>query len=84
VSKYKVPLPPCDDPPAAPMPGDRILSGRETSRITGLSPTTMWRERRHKRFPEPVQLSASRKGYLASEVYRWLQARVDAAHSEGK
>ena len=66
------------------MPGDSILSGRETSRITGLSPTTMWRERRHKRFPEPVQLSASRKGYLASEVYRWLQARIDAARTEGK
>ena len=66
------------------MPEERILSAREASRITGLSPTTMWRERRHKRFPEPVQLSASRKGYLASEVYRWLQARVDAARTEGK
>ena len=68
----------------AAMPGDRILSAREASRITGLSLTTIWRERRHKRFPEPVQLSASRKGYLASEVYRWLQARVDAARTEGK
>jgi predicted DNA-binding transcriptional regulator AlpA len=44
----------------------------------------MWRERRHKRFPEPVPLSTNRKGYLASEVYRWLQARIDAARTEGK
>jgi predicted DNA-binding transcriptional regulator AlpA len=66
------------------MPGDTILSGRETSRITGLSLTTIWRERRHKRFPEPVQLSTNRKGFLTSEVYRWLQARVDAARTEGK
>ena len=66
------------------MPGDSILSGRETSRITGLSLTTIWRERRHRRFPEPVPLSTNRKGYLASEVYRWLQARIDAARTEGK
>jgi predicted DNA-binding transcriptional regulator AlpA len=77
-------IPSWDPPLNAVMPGERILSGRETSRITGLSLTTIWRERRHKRFPEPVPLSTNRKGYLASEVYRWLQARIDAARTEGK
>jgi hypothetical protein len=27
---------------------------------------------------------AEGEGYLASEVYRWLQARIDAARTEGK
>jgi predicted DNA-binding transcriptional regulator AlpA len=44
----------------------------------------MWRERRQKRFQEPVSLSPNRKGYLASEVFAWLQARVDEARTEDK
>jgi predicted DNA-binding transcriptional regulator AlpA len=70
-----------DEPLVAPM-GDRIVSSREARIITGLSATTMWRERRHKRFPEPVQLSPHRKGYVASELYAWLQARIDAARQK--
>jgi predicted DNA-binding transcriptional regulator AlpA len=77
-------IPSWDPPFNAAMPEERILSAREASRITGLSLTTLWRERRKKKFPEPVPLSTNRKGYVASEVYRWLQARIDAARTEGK
>jgi predicted DNA-binding transcriptional regulator AlpA len=74
-------LPIWDRPLKYPLTGDRILSSRETRKITGLSSTTMWRERKNKRFPEPVQLTANRKGYLESEVYDWLQGRIDAART---
>ena len=64
------------------VPGDRLVSSREARAITGLSATTMWRARRQDRFPEPVQISRRRKGYLASELYAWLHIRIDASRRD--
>jgi predicted DNA-binding transcriptional regulator AlpA len=64
------------------VPGDRLVSSREARAITGLSATTMWRLRRQDRFPEPVQISPRRKGYLASELNAWLQIQIDASRRD--
>lgn len=54
---------------------DRVLKPREVEEITGLSTTTIWRERQRGTFPEPVKISARRLGWRASDLSAWLDAR---------
>jgi prophage regulatory protein len=54
---------------------DRILRIRDVEKITGLSNTTIWRERQRGTFPEPVKISAGRLGWRASDLSAWLDAR---------
>jgi prophage regulatory protein len=54
---------------------DRILRIREVEKITGLSNTTIWRERQRGTFPEPVKISTGRHGWRASDLNAWLDAR---------
>jgi prophage regulatory protein len=55
---------------------EQFLSRSEVCRLTGLSATTLWREVRAGRFPPPVPLSRSRKGFAASQVRAWASARI--------
>lgn len=54
---------------------DTILRCREVEHTTGLSRTTIWRERMAGRFPHPVQITATLHGWRASDVNAWLERR---------
>lgn len=54
---------------------DTILRCREVEHATGLSRTTIWRERTAGRFPHPVQITATLHGWRASDVNAWLERR---------
>jgi prophage regulatory protein len=54
-------------------PGDEILRQREVLQITKLSRTTIWRLRKQRRFPEPLHISVGVKGWLRSDIERWMR-----------
>ncbi|WP_371332000.1 helix-turn-helix transcriptional regulator [Bosea sp. BIWAKO-01] len=60
---------------------DSILRCREVEHATGLSRTTIWRERRAGRFPQPVQITATLRGWRASDVIAWLERRPSVDQS---
>ena len=60
---------------------NRLLSPAEVRRITGMSSTTLWRERRAGRFPRPITLSPNRKAFLMQDVEAWIRGRVAAAEA---
>jgi hypothetical protein len=43
------------------------------------SRVTRWRLRQDGKFPEPVQLSPGRVGYVKAEVLAWIQERIKTA-----
>ena len=53
--------------------GDEILRQSEVLRITKLSRTTIWRMRKERRFPEPLDISVGVKGWLRSDIERWMR-----------
>ncbi|MGE0054500.1 MAG: helix-turn-helix transcriptional regulator [Hyphomicrobium sp.] len=58
---------------------DRFISRTEVRELTGLSPTTLWREIRAGRFPAPVALSPNRKAFRVSDVAKWMRSRPTGA-----
>lgn len=52
-----------------------IVKGKELKELTGLSPTTIWRLEKDGRFPQRIQLSTNRVGWLRSEIYEWVAKR---------
>ena len=54
-------------------PGDEILRQSEVLQITKLSRTTIWRMRKEQRFPEPLDISVGVKGWLRSDIERWMR-----------
>ena len=52
-----------------------FLSRAEVRALTGLSATTIWREIRAGRFPEPVALSPNRKAFRANDIAEWVRGR---------
>lgn len=57
-----------------------ILSPKAARKKAGdLSESTVWRLRRLGLFPEPVELSPGRKGYVRAEIEAWLARRVRKA-----
>jgi len=65
-----------------PIPGpikSYILSEREVRRVIGnVSHATLWRMRQREGFPEPVQISAGRVGWLSTAVEEWIAAKAAA------
>ncbi|MDQ6434570.1 AlpA family phage regulatory protein [Mesorhizobium sp. LHD-90] len=57
----------------------RILSKSELDSLTGLSATTRWREMKAGRFPPPLELSVSRRGYSLAQIRAWQADRHNAA-----
>ncbi len=54
------------------------LLDREALKARGIdySPVTLWRRAKAGTFPKPVKLSASRNGWIESEVNAWIEARA--------
>jgi len=50
---------------------ETIVSIKEVVKKTGLSRTTIWRKRRDKSFPNPVQISDGRIGFKVSDLDAW-------------
>ena len=53
----------------------RYLTEAQVGRLTLLSRSTIWRERRKGSFPSPRKLAPGRIGYLESEIATWLASR---------
>ena len=53
-----------------------FIRPRHLPQATGLSETTIWRERRAGRFPEPIQLSPGAKGWTRPMIARWREERA--------
>jgi prophage regulatory protein len=53
---------------------DEIIRRPALRRLTGLSDATIFRLIREKKFPAPVALSKSAKGWLVSQVRAWQQS----------
>jgi prophage regulatory protein len=55
---------------------DRIMRRREVEGVCGMSRSTLYRLVAAKNFPAPVKLSKSMVGFLASEVFAWIESRI--------
>jgi len=53
-----------------------FISRAEVCVLTSLSATTIWREIRAGRFPEPVILSPNRKAFRATDIAEWMRGRT--------
>lgn len=60
----------------------RFLSEADVRLRTSLSRSSLWRLRRNSEFPEPVQLTAQRVGWLEADIDAWISARVAAAAAQ--
>jgi prophage regulatory protein len=54
---------------------DRLLRLPEVTKITGLSPSTIWRQEKEGRFPHRRHISVRAVAWLMSEVEAWITAR---------
>jgi predicted DNA-binding transcriptional regulator AlpA len=54
---------------------DPVLSKQTTTRVSGLSPSTIYREQQAGRFPQWEELSAGRKGLRRSRLIAWLEGK---------
>jgi prophage regulatory protein len=61
------------------MENERVIPMPELSKLTSLSPATIYRWMKDGHFPAPIQLGPNRVGWLASEVQEWLTTRRRAA-----
>lgn len=44
---------------------------------TGLSKSTIYHKIAHEDFPPPIHISQNAVGWLAFEIYEWIQRRID-------
>ncbi|MGE3473149.1 MAG: helix-turn-helix transcriptional regulator [Vicinamibacterales bacterium] len=53
-----------------------LLSWQEVRALVPLSRATVWALRRTGRFPQPVQISANRIAWRASDLNAWIAERA--------
>ena len=54
---------------------DYIIKTQQIGEIVGLHPKTVRRMENRGEFPGGIVLSSRQRGYLASDVYSWLESR---------
>jgi len=54
---------------------DYIIRTQQIGEIVGLHPKTVRRLEAAGEFPRGIVLSTRQRGYMASEVYHWLESR---------
>lgn len=54
---------------------DRYITESECHRMSGLPRVTRWRMEKRGEFPQRRRLSPNRVGWLASEVFAWMESR---------
>jgi prophage regulatory protein len=55
---------------------DWVMRKPETIKTTGLSDPTIWRMEKQGRFPKRIQLGGNSVGWLASEIFAWIEERA--------
>lgn len=58
-----------------PTPTEKILTISDVAELTTLSKSTIYRMIRSDEFPKSIYISKNRSGFLASEIYNWIQRR---------
>lgn len=53
----------------------KILNPHEVVKLTGLSRVTLWRLEKSGKFPQRVNLTASRVGWIETEIDEWIESR---------
>ncbi len=53
-----------------------LIATPETSRISGISRTEIWRQVKAKKFPQPVRLGPRCTRFSLEEVRAWVLARL--------
>lgn len=61
----------------------QVLSISEVIALLSVSRSTLWRMIRVGGFPRPIILSPGRRGWLASDVEAWIEARRQEARGTG-
>ncbi len=59
-------------------PPDRLIDAKELHRLIPVSPMTIWRWERDKRFPARIRIGANRVAWRLSEILAWIEAKADA------
>lgn len=57
---------------------DPLISPKALSQLLGVSDVTIWRMRRDKIIPQPIQISAGRVGWRQSTIEKFLSDRAKA------
>ena len=68
-----------NDLPKADLTPDSLLRERELLSFVPISHSTLWREVRSGRFPQPIRLTARTTAWRWAEVVEWLESRRQAA-----
>ena len=58
------------------MTEERILSGKEVQQMVNLGRTSIYLKVKNKEFPAPLVISATKNGWLLSEVQEWIQEQA--------
>jgi len=54
---------------------DFVIKTQNIQSIVGLHPSTLRRMEKRGEFPRGIMLSVRQRGWLASDVYNWLESR---------
>ena len=55
----------------------KILRIKEVSSLTGLSPSSIYKQVRHDHFPKSIKLTARATGWDSREVDKWIESKID-------
>ena len=53
----------------------KIIGPAETTKITNLSRSTLWRLEKKGQFPQRINISSNRVGWYEDEVGDWMESR---------
>lgn len=60
----------------------RLIYFPEIKRLVGLSRTTIWKLEKTGQFPRRKKITATKVGWLESEVRSWIESRVEVKGTE--
>lgn len=60
----------------------RFMNGPEVTQVTTLSPSQQRRLIDEGEFPRPVRISRRRVAWVAEEIEKWCEGKVEAARDE--
>jgi predicted DNA-binding transcriptional regulator AlpA len=53
-------------------PRSTVVAPKDQHLVTGVSLLTTWRLRQRGQFPEPITLSPGRKGFIRTDLEKWV------------
>ena len=55
----------------------KILRIKEVSSLTGLSPSSIYKQIRHDHFPKSIRLTSRATGWDSREADKWIKSKID-------